>query len=423
MSTLETPPTPSDAMVPVTAKSPTSQKPSKVFPVHRWLLRKLLRSLGNPAIEIELWNGEVIGATSDPLVRVRFLDRAAFHSVVLHPDPGFADMYCAGRIEVEGNLAAFLEAVFRLYTPQYCPKGWFQWLQLPKWTRKANRENIHHHYDIGNDFYRLWLDEQMVYTCAYFPTPETGLEEAQVAKMEHVARKVRLRPGQKVIEAGCGWGALSLHMASRYGVHVRAFNISREQLAYARERAKEMGLSDRVEFIDDDYRNIQGECDAFVSVGMLEHVGLKNLRELGAVIARTLKPGGLGLIHSISRNFPSPMSPWMEQRIFPGSYIPALREMLDIFEPYNFSVLDVENIRLHYAKTLKHWLDRFDAVVEKTGLKLSDEFVRTWRLYLISSMAAFKGGLMQLFQVVFARAENNDIPWTRQDIYQQGETQ
>ncbi len=215
MSTLQTPPTPSDAMVPGLTNAPAPLKPNKVFSIHRWLVRRMLHSMGNPPIQVELWNGELFGECDQPVAHVRFLDRAAFHTVVLNPDPGFGDMYCAGRIEVVGDLAAFLETVFRCHTPQSQSKSWFGWLRWPKWTRRGTRENIYHHYDIGNDFYRLWLDEQMVYTCAYFPSPETGLEQAQVAKMDHVARKVRLRPGQKVIEDGCGWGALSLQMASR----------------------------------------------------------------------------------------------------------------------------------------------------------------------------------------------------------------
>ncbi len=263
----------------------------------------------------------------------------------------------------------------------------------------------------------------MVYTCAYFPTPETGLEEAQLAKMDHVARKVQLKPGQKVIEAGCGWGALSLHMAEHFGVNVRAFNISKEQVAYARQQAQERGLTDRVEFIEDDYRNITGTCDAFVSVGMLEHVGLENYRDLGGVIECCLKPEGLGLIHSISRNYPSPMSPWMEREIFPGAYIPALSEMLNVFQPWDMSVLDVENLRLHYAETLAHWLERFEGVVDQVRDRFDDRFVRMWRLYLAASQASFQCGVMQLYQIVFAKGTSNAVPRTREYMYAQGVSQ
>src|SRR6185295_4327164 len=213
--------------------------------------------------------------------------------------------------------------------------------------------NVHGHYDLGNDFYRLWLDREMVYTCAYFPTPEVSLEAAQIHKMDLVCRKLHLRPGDRVVEAGCGWGALALHMAAHYGVTVRAFNLSSEQITYARDRAAREGLAARAEFIEDDYRNVTGTCDAFVSVGMLEHVGFSELSSLGAVIDRSLGAHGRGLLHFIGRNRPMPLNAWIRKRIFPGAYPPALAEVFDnVLGPWNLSVLDVENLRLHYARTL-----------------------------------------------------------------------
>ena len=229
-------------------------------------------------------------------------------------------------------------------------------------TVEASRQNVHHHYDLGNDFYKLWLDEQMLYTCAYFPTPDATLEAAQIAKMDLVCRKIRLRPGERVIEAGCGWGALALHMARHYGVRVQAFNLSTNQIAYARERAAREGLADRVEFVEDDYRNVSGTFDAFVSVGMLEHVGLENYGDLGRVIDRTMGADGRGLLHFIGRNRPEPLNAWIVRRIFPGAYPPTLREVCaGVLEPQMLSVLDVENLRLHYAKTIEHWRHRFEA--------------------------------------------------------------
>src|SRR5262249_38881564 len=200
----------------------------------------------------------------------------------------------------------------------------------------GSRDNIHHHYDIGNDFYALWLGDTMAYTCAYYPTPEASLDEAQVAKMDHVCRKLRLRAGESVVEAGCGWGMLAMHMARHYGVRVRAFNISHQQILYARERAARAGLSGQIEYVEDDYRNISGQDDAFVSVGMLEHVGVENSPALGQVAQRCLGNRGRGLIHSIGRNRPAPLQPWIERRIFPGAYPPSLAEMMRIFEPWNF---------------------------------------------------------------------------------------
>ena len=387
------------------------------------LFRRLFPTFPVP-VTIILWNGEEFAtAPGAPTARVRFRERSAFLGAMLNPDLGFGDGYSEGRIEVEGDLVAFLEAIFRLPPPpasvEFLRRLLTSWRLRPSANSlRRSRHNISHHYDLGNDFYKLWLDEQMVYTCAYFPTPDATLEEAQAAKMDHVCRKTWLRPDETVVEAGCGWGSLARHMAKHYGVKVRAFNISREQIRYARERAKAEGLEGRVEYVEDDYRNIAGRYDAFVSVGMLEHVGADHYRELGGVIRRSLKPDGRGLVHSIGRNRPEPTSPWLEKRIFPGSYMPSLSEMTQVFEPCGFSILDVENLRLHYAKTLDHWLRRYEAASDRIEKMFDKRLVRAYRLYLAASMASFTVGNMQLFQVVFAPAGSNEIPWTRAYVYQ-----
>jgi cyclopropane-fatty-acyl-phospholipid synthase len=284
-------------------------------------------------------------------------------------------------------------------------------------TPTEARFNIAAHYDLGNAFYQMWLDPEMIYTCAYYRDENADLAAAQLAKLDHVCRKGGIAPGMQVIEAGCGWGALAIHMARRYGARVRAFNISHEQIAYARQRARELGLQQSVEFIEDDYRNIDERCDAFVSVGMLEHVGRENYRELGRVIRRCLSKGGRGLIHSVGRNRASPMNGWIHRRMFPGSYTPSLREMMDIFESGDLSVTDVENLRLHYARTLADWLERFDRHLPEITRMYDEYFVRAWRLYLGGCSAAFAAGNLQLFQVVFAPARSNHLPRVRDHLY------
>lgn len=389
----------------------------------RWLLSRLLRAAGNPPISIVLWDGQEVSISSSPPVsRLIIRDRNALLRLALRPDLYLGELYSTGRLEVPDDLVGFLETVSRT-APDYQHQSLWAKLVAGLYLLRRNtvsraQDNIYHHYDIGNDFYQLWLDKQLVYTCAYFPSPAATLEEAQIAKLDHVCRKVRLQPGEQVVEAGCGWGALALHMARHYGVEVKAYNISREQVAYARERARQEGLDQRVEFIEGDYRHIDGQFDAFVSVGMLEHVGVKHYRDLGEVMNRCLRPHGRGLIHSIGRNRPAPMNAWIEKRIFPGAYPPSLMEMQDLFEPWRFSILDVENLRLHYAETLRHWLQRFEANADRVAQMFDQAFVRAWRFYLAGSIAAFSTGELQLFQVVFARYDNNDIPWTRGFLYQ-----
>jgi cyclopropane-fatty-acyl-phospholipid synthase len=403
--------------------SHTDPEPDRRPTLTARLVRRWFPRLETPLL-ISLWDGtEFATAPGRPVARVHFRDRRTLLRVFLDPELGFGDGYSEGRIEVEGDFVTFLGEMCRR-PPATAAMQLFK-RRLAGWlfarphanSLDGSRENISHHYDIGNDFYRLWLDERLVYTCAYYPRPDMTLEEAQLAKMDHVCRKLQLRPGQAVVEAGCGWGALALHMARHYGVTVTAFNISAEQVAYARQRAQAEGLAGRVQFVQDDYRNIAVPCDAFVSVGMLEHVGRGHYAELGGVIHRCLKPEGRGLLHFIGRNRRMPTSPWLERRIFPGAYMPSLRDSLRVFEPWDLSVLDVENLRLHYARTLEHWLERFDQHEAEVERMFDRRFVRAWRLYLASSRAAFLVGNVQLFQIVFAGAENNDVPWSREHVY------
>lgn len=392
----------------------------------RWLAQKLLGVVGNPPVGLILWDGTELtgGQKEEPIARLRFRDRGALFELMMNPDLHFGDLYSVGRVEIEGNLAKFLEIVSRArvsggrsFSTQRLLKSLY--LRPRVNSLSGSKKNIYHHYDIGNDFYELWLDRSwMQYTCAYFPDPTLSLEQAQEAKLHHVCRKLRLRPGERVVEAGCGWGGLARFMVKHYGVNVRAYNISHEQIEYAQERAKREGLQDRLEYIEDDYRNITGSYDVFVSVGMLEHVGTQHYRELGAVIDRCLMPNGRGLIHSIGRNKPNRMNEWIEKRIFPGAYPPSLREMMDIFEPYSFSIQDIENLRLHYAKTLEHWLERYENNAERILSMFDESFVRAWRLYLSGSIAGFLTSSLQLFQVVFERPYNNDLPWNRAHLYE-----
>jgi cyclopropane-fatty-acyl-phospholipid synthase len=239
------------------------------------------------------------------------------------------------------------------------------------------------------------------------------LEQAQAAKLELVCRKLQLRPGETVVEAGSGWGGLARYLARHYGVNVRSYNISAEQVAYARARARREALDDAVEYVEDDYRNARGAYDVFVSVGMLEHVGVDNYPVLGRTIDGCLKDDGRGLIHSIGQDIPRPLNEWIESYIFPGAYPPTLREMMDIFDPVDLSVVDVENLRPHYAQTLRQWRERFDANAMRVTEMFDDSFVRAWRLYLCGSIAAFTEGQLQLYQVLFRRPGCRTLPYTR----------
>ena len=323
----------------------------RVYAHEAFAINKILQLIGSPRVTVRLWDDSCYGASEAEAVgTININHRRAFYHILRASDLGFGDQYSAGGIDITGNLVDVLKEIFSCREAAIGTSK-AMWLRpnrsrRPNHTQRHAQGNIHHHYDVGNTFYKLWLDQEMQYTCAYFSDPELTLEQAQQAKMDHVCRKLQLKPGDRVIEAGCGWGGLSRHMALHYGVSVTAYNISREQLHHAQERAKSEGYDHQVTYVEDDYRNIQGQCDAFVSVGMLEHVGPINYPALGDVMHQVLTEEGRGLIHTIGRNRPRPMSAWVDRRIFPGAYPPTLGEMMKVFEGHSFSVLDVENLKI-----------------------------------------------------------------------------
>jgi len=384
----------------------------------RWLLERLARRMGPAALRYALGRSTLEAGEMPPVATLRFRDRRALARLVLNPEVNFGEAYTEGRIEVEGDLVAALATAYEALQAEGAPLR-ARWRVWRRHSLRRAQSNVHRHYDLGNDFYSRWLDEQLVYTCAYFESEDASLEEAQVAKMRHVCRKLGLQPGETVVEAGCGWGSLALHMARHHGVCVHAFTVSREQIRYARERARREGLEDRVTFREEDYRLADVRCGAFVSVGMLEHVGRRSYPELAKVIGRCLDPRrGRGLLHFIGKDRPRPLNAWITRRIFPGAYAPTLGEAVaGVLGPAGQVIFDVENLRPHYERTLRHWRERYERAVAAGRIGLDDRFRRTWRLYLAGSEAAFRVGSLELFQVVFAPRGSKGAPWTRAGLY------
>ena len=405
----------------ITGRGTRSTAPTEA---EKWLVVRLLETVGRPPIEVELWDGrrvEMPGVQQLADATVRLHDRGALYRLMYKPTRSFGELFTAGRLTVSGDLLKTLELLYAGLARLELQRGPGRRLARRLVAKRArpntlngSRENINSHYDLGNDFYELWLDREYTqYTCAYYPTPEATLEQAQAAKLELVCRKLQLEPGESVVEAGSGWGGLARYLVRHHGVKVRSYNISTEQVAYARQRAEREGLGDRIEYIEDDYRNATGRYDVFVSVGMLEHVGVDHYRDLGATIDRCLKDDGRGLVHSIGQDVSRPLNEWIESYIFPGAYPPTLREMTGIFEPYGFSIADVENLRPHYARTLSHWRERYEANIDRVTEMFDERFVRAWRLYLCGSIAAFTEGQLQLFQVLFRRPQWRRLAPTR----------
>jgi cyclopropane-fatty-acyl-phospholipid synthase len=285
-------------------------------------------------------------------------------------------------------------------------------------TAKASSANVRHHYDLSNDFYRLWLDEDMHYSCAYFSSAADTLEQAQQNKLRHIVSKLDLKPGHRVLDIGCGWGGMALYLAAVADVEVLGVTLSQEQLALAQERARARGLERRVRFELKDYRHVQGSFDRIVSVGMFEHVGVQYFGEYFGTIRKLLADDGLALVHSIGRKGgPGQTGAWVRRYIFPGGYSPALSETLTAIEKSGLWVTDIEILRLHYAKTLSEWERRFQSQREVVRQMMDERFCRMWEFYLIAAELSFSHGKHMNFQVQLSKVVNA-VPLTRDYMFE-----
>lgn len=361
-----------------------------------------------------------------PEVKVELRDADLPRKIVLNPDLAVGEAYMDERLVIEGDdLRGFIAlAVKNINRTRYA------WWQKPlRLSQQALRRvtqanpvgkaqaNVAHHYDLSDDLYDLFLDADRQYSCAYFPDPAITLEEAQLAKKRHIARKLLIEPGMRVLDIGCGWGGMGLTLAQEFGAEVVGVTLSKEQHAVALRRAAEAGLSDKVDFRLSDYRNVTEQFDRIVSVGMFEHVGAPHYLEYFRNVERMLKPDGVGLIHSIGRMTPPGFtSPFIRKYIFPGGYVPALSEMAGAVEQTGLWVTDVEVWRLHYAETLKHWYDRFMARIDEARAIYDDRFCRMWRYYLVASEMSFRFDFQGVFQMQIARRQDA-VPLTRDYLY------
>jgi cyclopropane-fatty-acyl-phospholipid synthase len=354
------------------------------------------------ALEFALPSGEVMRFgepnVADP-PRIAIRDSKALWALLRNPELAFGELYMDGRADVvRGSLDDVLALVSRNAIRNDAPA----WLRMLFKTRIAlralqqrnnpqrARRNVAHHYDIGNDLYSLFLDEDRQYSCAYFEHHGQTLEEAQLAKKRHIAAKLAVEPGQSVLDIGCGWGGLGLYLAGVAAANVTGVTLSKEQIAAANQRALESGLSDRARFELQDYRQVRGQFDRIVSVGMFEHVGVNYYRQFFEKIASCLNDDGIALLHTIGRtDGPGATSPWVDKYIFPGGYIPGLSEILPHIERAGLMVLDIEVLRLHYAKTLQAWADRFEANRDKAKAMYDERFCRMWEFYLRGARYVF----------------------------------
>ena len=354
---------------------------------------------------------------------IRFLTREAERRLILDPELAFGEIYMDGQLTVEQGSIADVLAI-ALDQPDAVPR-WakLQWLtrylmrHLQQFNpRGRSRRNIAHHYDLDGRLYSLFLDADKQYSCAYFETPDSTLDDAQLAKKRHIAAKLVLSDDQRVLDIGSGWGGLGLYLAEMAGADVTGVTLSEEQLAISNARAAEKKLSQRARFLLQDYRDIPGPFDRIVSVGMFEHVGLDYYDRFFKRCAELLSHDGVMLLHSIGRSEgPGITNPWIARYIFPGGYIPALSEVLPAIERAGLLVTDIEILRLHYAETLKAWRERFLARREEAEQLYDARFVRMWEFYLASSEMSFRKQNNMVFQIQLTKRQGV-VPITRDYI-------
>jgi cyclopropane-fatty-acyl-phospholipid synthase len=394
-------------------------------------LAEQVRAAGGLPLRIVLPDGGLAEFGEAPSVTLTVRDPAVLGQFSQPSLGGLAEAYVEGGIDIDGDMAEAIRVACRLV--ELSGTSWAVRPDLAPAAHEqhADRSDIYHHYDVGNGFYRLWLDRQMVYSCAYFETGDEDIEAAQRAKLDHVCRKLRLAAGERLLDIGCGWGGLVRHAARHYGVHAVGITLSDQQALLARERVAAEGLQDRVEVLLLDYRDLPrrfGErtFDKVASIGMFEHVGLRNLPVYFGTTARMLRDRGLMLNHGItsadveSRPIGSGAGDFIGKYVFPNGELPhlslAVREMSDA----GFEVFDVESLRPHYALTLAHWSRRLEQRLREAAGQVAERTLRVWRIYLAGCSHGFAQGWMNLYQVLGSRqvaAGSTALPLTRRWMY------
>lgn len=331
------------------------------------------------------------------------------------------EAYMRKDIEIEGDLIAALSCAMEQLSHFRVDKRVLKGILYTS-SKKANqKKEVSSHYDLGNDFYKLWLDQTLSYSCAYFRQPDDALYDAQIAKIDYCLKKLCLSPGMHLLDIGCGWGGLLIAAAKKYGIKGLGVTLSEEQCKEANARIKEEGLEDQIEVRIMDYRDLQKSGLAFdriISIGMIEHVGRKNYGLYLESAKSVLKPGGVFLLHSITAKKETPGDPWIKTYIFPGGVVPSLRELIYNSYETGYLVKDVESLRLHYYHTLLHWFNNFQKCKEEVTQMKGEKFSRMWELYLGCCAASFHCGNIDLHQLVLTNGCNNDLPLTRDFLYQ-----
>jgi cyclopropane-fatty-acyl-phospholipid synthase len=379
-------------------------------------------------VTVALWDGTEVPLGEERRVGIRLRSTSAARYLLKPSLDALGEGYVEGHIDVDGRIRDVLEVAEALARDADDRQGLGR---LPAWisrhSRRSDRAAIEYHYDVSNDFYALWLDPKMVYSCAYFDRPERDLASAQTAKLDHVCRKLKLAPGESLLDIGCGWGAMVIHAASNYGVKAVGITLSTKQFELATERVRAAGLADRVEIRLQDYRDVPGDgvFDKISSFGMFEHVGLKHLGAYFSTVHRLLKPGGVAMNHGItssdaeSRSVGLGAGEFIDRYVFPDGELPHVSLAIRELSAAGLELVDAESLRRHYALTLGHWSDAFERNVAELERLAGAQRTRIWRVYLAGCAHAFSKGWINIYQLLAVRSVDgaSPLPLTRDYVY------
>ena len=385
--------------------------------------KKFLQGVFLDTVAVKYWDGsEEKYGEGHAKFKVCINNPISEKDILRDPFLTLGEAYMDGVLDFEGNIREVIESVYKnkesfLNKAEVFSKAY---KILPS-TLKKSKKDVQYHYDQGNDFYSLWLDKTMTYSCAYFKNENDSLYQAQLNKVEYILKKLNLKEGQTLLDIGCGWGELILMAAKKYGVKAVGITLSKEQLKKANERIVENNLQEQVEVRLADYREIADKKEKFdriVSVGMIEHVGRKNLHIYMEDVRDMLNPGGVSLLHCITAQTEGEVNEWIKRYIFPGGYIPSIRELVSLMADNDLHLVDVESLRLHYFKTLKCWAENFEGAIDEVKKMKDTRFIRMWRLYLNACAASLHYGVIDIHQFIFTKGLNNELPMTRKYLYE-----
>ena len=389
--------------------------------VDKIFIKSFLHTFKDESFCVKFWDGdEVKVGENEPLFKIILKKTIPKKDILTSTTLAFGEAYMNGDLEVEGDFLLMLNTVLK-----YKDKFTTDFKGLPKifsnlTSTKKQKEEVTYHYDIGNDFYKLWLDDTLSYSCAYFKNENESLGEAQLNKIHHLLKKLNLREGITLLDIGCGWGALLIEAAKLYKIKGLGITLSEEQFKAFKEKIEKENLQDYLQVKLMDYRELEKSgllFDRVVSVGMLEHVGRSNYDLFMKCVSKVLKKEGVFVLHYISGLYESEGDAWIKKYIFPGGVIPTLREIISLSADYKFYTVDVESLRMHYYKTLIKWAENFEKNTDKVREMFDEKFVRMWRMYLYSCAACFYTGVIDLHQIVFTKGVNNFLPLTREYLY------